>query len=356
MKIRVLSSLFLAVVAVTATAIVASPQSALGQPVSWFDSFEDGNATDGGGPFAWTESPGGFFPGRYDVVDNGVSKDYVFTTKQVQADFINETMVSMNFNTPFDASAQHVSIRTRGVLSAYDPNTGVGRGTMGVILVDPSFQGYFGIVSSTGNFELVRLDAGFSLEDLDPNNVLDPDDNPIGGTAEEMIIQIEVDGTNISATSWRPGTLQPTTPLYTVEDSTYTGLFGGLLLNENDFGDTGEDVVGTWAWAKTASVRLLDGDMEVDGDVDFDDIPFFVDALTNPAQYEIDKGLPPVMLGDMENDGDHDFDDIPLFVDRLGGSLSSSAASVPEPSTVLLSLVGLFGLMAAALRRTWSGR
>jgi hypothetical protein len=83
------------------------------------------------------------------------------------------------------------------------------------------------------------------------------------------------------------------------------------------------------------------GDMDCDGDVDFDDIDPFVLGLNNPAQYEFEFGQPPEAKGDMNGDGDFDFDDIPGFVDALRGT---GVESVPEPGTLWLTLVVLGGL------------
>ncbi len=79
------------------------------------------------------------------------------------------------------------------------------------------------------------------------------------------------------------------------------------------------------------------GDMDCDGDVDFDDIDAMVLALRRPDEYESTYGVPPELKGDIDGDGDLDFDDVdPGFIDILRGGLHS----VPEPSTVNILAVG----------------
>ena len=87
------------------------------------------------------------------------------------------------------------------------------------------------------------------------------------------------------------------------------------------------------------------GDMDCDGDVDFDDIDDFVLGLNDAADYESQYGVPPSVKGDVDGDNDLDFDDITGFVDLLSGGGSQS---VPEPSTtVLLAIAGMVTLGGA---------
>jgi hypothetical protein len=119
---------------------------------------------------------------------------------------------------------------------------------------------------------------------------------------------------------------------------------GGLTA----YGGAGEIVVDTTTqegWIiVTATPPLAMGDMDCDGDIDFDDIDPFVLGLNNPSLYETTFGVPPAVKGDMDGDGDFDFDDIPGFVDalRAGGQ-----ESVPEPATLVLVIAGLLGMILA---------
>jgi hypothetical protein len=91
------------------------------------------------------------------------------------------------------------------------------------------------------------------------------------------------------------------------------------------------------------------GDMDGDGDVDFDDIDAFVLGLNDPAGYEAIFGVSPAELGDMDMDGDLDFDDISGFVAILSGG---GGQAVPEPSTLVLMCVVFFCLLAFRSRNT----
>jgi len=99
-------------------------------------------------------------------------------------------------------------------------------------------------------------------------------------------------------------------------------------------------------------VRGILGDMDFDGDADFDDIGVFVQGLTDPAGYEAAFGVPSFVKGDTDQDGDHDFDDIAGFVQILTGRAGTTAmvGSVPEPSSLALVLAA-GGLWLAAPRR-----
>lgn len=83
------------------------------------------------------------------------------------------------------------------------------------------------------------------------------------------------------------------------------------------------------------------GDMDLDGDVDFDDIDPFVLGLNDPVAYESNYGISPATAGDTDGDGDFDFDDIPGFVTLLGGGSSLASHSIPEPASWVLLLGAL---------------
>ncbi|MFV2066251.1 MAG: choice-of-anchor Q domain-containing protein [Pirellulales bacterium] len=81
--------------------------------------------------------------------------------------------------------------------------------------------------------------------------------------------------------------------------------------------------------------RLL-GDMDFDGDVDYDDIAAFVVGLNDPAAYVERYGARPSFNGDIDIDGDQDYDDIDGFVallperpgdDAVAGVVSSGVAT-----------------------------
>jgi len=100
-------------------------------------------------------------------------------------------------------------------------------------------------------------------------------------------------------------------------------------------------------------MTVSSGDMNFDGITDFDDINDFVLGLTDPAVYESVFGVPSSVEGDIDMNGIQDFDDIPGFVAILTGRNVQS--SVPEPSTLLLSLVGLTACGLGWWRRRYRG-
>jgi len=113
------------------------------------------------------------------------------------------------------------------------------------------------------------------------------------------------------------------------------------------------DPVDPWGWCYSAfSTDLISpiatsgllGDMDIDGDVDFDDIDDFVLGLNSEPNYFALYGMSPAVHGDMNQDGVQDFDDIAPFV----GLLNAGIHAVPEPATGTLAfLLGGVLLMAS---------
>lgn len=72
----------------------------------------------------------------------------------------------------------------------------------------------------------------------------------------------------------------------------------------------------------------------------FDDIDPFVAGLIDPGDFESTYGVPPSASGDLDQDGDHDFDDIRGFVALLAaGVVAPAVTPVAEPATTLLATV-----------------
>jgi hypothetical protein len=96
------------------------------------------------------------------------------------------------------------------------------------------------------------------------------------------------------------------------------------------------------------------GDMDFDGDVDFDDIDDFVLGLNDPAAYEALYGVPPATNGDMDGDGDQDFDDIAGFVAALAsGQQSASSTSLSVSiNSISASTLGAGDVSVAGQNRT----
>jgi hypothetical protein len=84
------------------------------------------------------------------------------------------------------------------------------------------------------------------------------------------------------------------------------------------------------------------GDMDGNGLVDLADVGPFVLGLNDPLAFAGQYGVPPADRGDIDLDGDLDFDDIDLFVALVG---PSGQQMVPEPSSVLLLFVAALLLL-----------
>jgi hypothetical protein len=63
---------------------------------------------------------------------------------------------------------------------------------------------------------------------------------------------------------------------------------------------------------------VLLGDMDFDGDLDYDDIAPFLLGLGNPVGYEATYGRSAQVAGDVDSNGVFEFDDITAFAARLG--------------------------------------
>jgi len=104
----------------------------------------------------------------------------------------------------------------------------------------------------------------------------------------------------------------------------------------------------------TLSPGVMGGDMDRDGDVDFDDVQPLVLALTSPGSYEQMYGVAAALHGDVDDDGDLDFDDIDEFVQLLVVPSTSFRHTVPEPDGQALAWFGgclLLAGWAAATNR-----
>ena len=97
-----------------------------------------------------------------------------------------------------------------------------------------------------------------------------------------------------------------------------------------------------------ARAGALLGDMDGDGDVDNFDIQPFELALTDPTSFASQYQRwheDTIRRGDIDGDGDFDNFDIQPFEELL----TSGVAPVPEPSTMVLLLLGAAGLLACQL-------
>lgn len=103
-------------------------------------------------------------------------------------------------------------------------------------------------------------------------------------------------------------------------------------------------------------IDAIQGDMDCDGDVDFDDIDDFALGLNDPQSYENMFGVPPSLKGDTDGNGALDFDDISGFVEILAGGSGLHAIVVPEPASVSLMALAVFGWLGFSTRRSTVAR
>lgn len=101
-------------------------------------------------------------------------------------------------------------------------------------------------------------------------------------------------------------------------------------------------------------VSYMVGDMDRDGDVDFDDIQPFTQWLLYPDEYTSTYDIAGDLIGDFDNDGDTDYIDNGLFAEYLKGNYQDDCEcpQVPEPSSILLFtvLIGFCGSLAFFVR------
>ncbi len=98
------------------------------------------------------------------------------------------------------------------------------------------------------------------------------------------------------------------------------------------------------------------GDLDCDGDVDFDDIEQWVLALADRVAYETQFQILPEFKADVDGDGDLDFDDIDDFVAILSHPSPSIAGQhVPEPSSGLMAALAACVLLTLAWLKPATG-
>jgi probable HAF family extracellular repeat protein len=177
----------------------------------------------------------------------------------------------------------------------------------------------------------------------------------LGGLFSSTAWGVSADGSVVVGVSSRPPTPRAfiwdqTNGMRNLQDVLVTDfgldLTGWTLTSAQDISDDARVIVGNGlnpsgeleAWI--ADLGQF-GDMDLDGDVDFDDINPFVLALFNETEYEEMFGVPPELYGDIDGSGNHDFDDIPGFVAIIVGNGASAAVqATPEPSGLVRALIG----------------
>jgi hypothetical protein len=98
------------------------------------------------------------------------------------------------------------------------------------------------------------------------------------------------------------------------------------------------------------------GDMDFDGDLDFDDLDDFVLGLMDALRYEALHGIAASTNGDMDGNSLFDFDDISGFADRLGSDPAAAAAGTASLSThESFRVKPIVPRQTHAARKKWEG-
>lgn len=272
----------------------------------WLDDFEDGKVDDGS-PVSWT--PHDLFPGSYTVADGA------YRLAGADASANDENLLSYVASANFTDT----SIRTEGLTE--------GNGNLIVVArLDPDYlDGYLGLIDHGGLLQILRIDQG-APEVL---NQIDVGDQGIDATAD-VLLQLDVFGSELSLTAWRPGQPMPAAQV-TATDDNYAAGVAGLLYNEDD-----AESVGVFRFAQASSLRIVDflaGDANGDGSVDLTDFGILkanFGSGTTRAQ------------GDFNGDASVDLTDFGILKANFG---KSGTLAVPEPCSWVLAAAGLVGLL-----------
>ena len=219
-----------------------------------------------------------------------------------------------------DATFSGVSVRTRA-RTVMDGNVGM------IARLDfSSVSGYTGVIDAGGTMFLDRVVGGQTDPEFDLEQATEL------SALEDVIIQLDAFGDTISLSAWRPGDPQPAPQLTGTDSAFVSGTTGLVFLEDEDFAS------GTFRWATAASARIINGDVNFDGEVNGLDVDPFVEAVLGGGY---------AAPADMNGDGAVDGLDVDPFVAAVvGGGAAASpldVADVPEPSTLVLVLLVLVG-------------
>jgi hypothetical protein len=86
-------------------------------------------------------------------------------------------------------------------------------------------------------------------------------------------------------------------------------------------------------WSGVAA-SVLPTDTNLDGQIGPDDVTDFVLGLMDPAAYELRHGVPATLAGDVDRDGDLDFDDIDDLLAVVESASAPARSSSPEETNL----------------------
>jgi len=292
-----------------AALLIGLPATARG--AAWFDDFEDGSVKDGN-PFTWSQDLFGFFPGNYTVVDGS------YTLSNPGNGATNDQQLTWNDGVLF----ADTYLRAQGrVLPGSAPEDTGGNLALLARIDTGTVSGYILYFDSGGQLGL-QLALGGAASDLTPTVSL-----PFTAL-DEVVLELNIVGYQLSGYAWRAGESKPATPQITAVDegSTIPGGKAGIAFDEDD-----DNTTGVFRFAAAQSTPFVDavpGDFNGDGKVDGADF----------AKWGTDFG------------SSLDGGDLLAWQQNFGAGASVAAAmSVPEPAGCVLLLLAAGG--GAARRR-----
>jgi hypothetical protein len=313
MRIR-LSIIARSTLAVAAFCIVHATAQAAG----WFDDFNDMNIADNS-PVTWTFNEIGFTPGIY----TAATGDFALSAPGEGGN--NDSLIA-SVNT----SLANTYVRTQTISLPGPAPEDIG-GNVGVVARwDPSsVSGYVAILDDAGQLELLRADFGQPVDLVDS----------IPGTGfdaiEDVIIELDVVGDQLSVFAWRPGDAKPAEPLATAQDGTYASGRAGIIFNEDD-----DNTTGLFRWAAAQDAPFVEGVAgDYDGDSDVDGADLLI--------WQRDLGSTTNLAADGNNNGTVDGPDLDLWTANFGEGGGGGIAAVPEPAGLAMVLLAVLATAAA---------
>lgn len=210
---------------------------------------------------------------------------------------------------------------------------------------DPPIANEFGASNLRGTIAMARTD--------DPNSATS---QWFINLADNLFLDTQFGGFTVFGEVVAPGmtTVDQIAALDTIGEARP---FGELPVLDASMGTEANNLVTIQSVTIIPELPNLLGDMDFDGDRDFDDIDDFILGLQFPGAYEAQYGVPPSVHGDADMDGDQDFDDIDEFVVLLN---AVPAKGIPEPGTLILVLIALAAMATPPLTPVlpvgpWSG-
>ena len=184
----------------------------------------------------------------------------------------------------------------------------------------------------------------------------------LGGAAADADAKLSVTGALSLAGTLTVGLVNNFTPslgnTFKVLDwGSRLGTFSKLQLPALNAGPLGWDTSQLYAFGLLSVTDTVPGDFDRDGQLTAADIPAMLTALTDLNSYASNNSLSPAQMaaiGDFDSSSTVTNRDIQGLLD-LVASGSGSASAVPEPSNLLLAVLGLltFALFKVTLWFTW---